>query len=314
MAQLLIVSVLVHTPPSSSDFVANDTVAVYWDDSTLSVVVKKNGIVWSGTPGGYFGDLNTNYYVSGITSYEGDYAISGYSFCSGADLKWFKMALSYPPYPYMVLQTTVDSPVCDTGGSGAVCDIRFSGAPIITHAPDRTTGGSITVTAVSSNGTVKYGMRNADYASLTNTTGTFSSIAPGNWTLYAKDANDCTAIINFKILYKPVELEHYRFTWGSKQVGIGTSRDERVRIYEREYVGSLVEVANGDASPLSLIKPKQGDINDKLYPVHPTSAVLRLMSEQDYQFLPLFTQDNKKYRCVYEVDEGSGFVPVWQGF
>ena len=313
MAQLHLFSVLVHTPPSSSDFIANDVVDTYWDDSTLAIVVKKNGTVFAGSAGAYFGELNTNYYLSRATSFEGEYAVSGYSFCSSADLKWFRMAMSYPTYPYAELQTTVDSPVCDTGG-GAVCDITFTGAPIITHAPDRTTGGSITVTAVSSNGTVKYARRNSAYADMSNTTGTFNNIAPGSWTIYAKDPNDCTAILNFKILYKPVDVEHYRFTWASKQIGVGTSRDARVRIYEREYVGSMVEVPMSDPSPFALNKPKQGDINDKFAPVHPTSAVLRLVSEQDYQFLPLFTQDNKKYRVVYEVDEGSGFVEVWQGF
>lgn len=314
MAQYLLVSVLVHTPPSSSDLTANDTVTVYWDDSTSALVVKKNGTVWAGSAGGYFGILNDNYYVSGITSYEGEYAISGYSFCSGADLKWFKMLTSYASYPYMESQTTVDSPVCDTGGSGPVCDIRFTGAPTITHATDQSSG-SFTVTATSSNGTVKYSLRDSDYSNMTNTTGTFSGLAPGNWTVYAKDANDCTASKLVKILYKPlITHEHYRFTWTSKKIGQAATRDCRVRIYERDYPGDVVEVAYGSSAPFELIKHKQGQVNDKFYPVHPTGGTLSLIAQKDYQYLPLFTQDDKRYRVVYEVDEGSGFTEIWQGY
>ena len=302
MAQFQIFSVLVHTPPSSSDLIANDVVAMYWDDSTSAVVVKKNGVDWAGSAGGYFGEYNTNYYLSGATSHEGEYAISGYSFCSSADLKWFRMVSSYASYPYVESMTTVGSPVCATGG-GAVCDIAFSGPPVIVHSTDKSTGGSITVTATSSNGTVRYGLRNNDYSTLTNTTGVFTGLIPGNWTLYAKDANDCTAILNFKILFKPAETEHYRFSWMTVPLGQGVSSSARLRIYEREYVGDLVEIERGDESPFRLGKPRTaGHLNDKMFPIHPTNAILSLYSQQDYQFLPLFTQDNKKYRCVYEVE------------
>lgn len=312
MALQLLVSVLVHTTPGG-DLVNNDVLNVYWDDVGESLSYTKNG--GSFTPGSstQIGDINTNYYTSGITSYEDGYAISGYSFCDGTDLKWFRMVTSYPMSPFMELTTTTDSPVCDVGG-GAVCDIHFVGSPLVVHATSQGDGGSITVSATSSNGSVRYGLRNNAYADMTNTTGVFTSVIPGTWAIYAKDANDCTAVVNVTVLYKPTEAEHYRFTWSSLQIGTGTSRDARVRIYEREYVGSVVEVDYADVSPFNLLKQKQGELNNKFYPIHPTSAILRLKSQQDYQFLPLFTQDNKRFKCVYEVDEGSGFTPVWTGF
>jgi hypothetical protein len=313
MAQFLLVSVLVHTPPTSSDLVANDVIDVYWDDTTSAIVVKKNSVVWGGSVGGYFGDLGTNYHISGITSYEGEYAISGYSFCSSTDLKWFRMLISYPYHPFMEQRTTTNSPVCAIGG-GAVCDIAFSGAPTITHATDLSTGGSFTVTATSSNGTVKYSLSNTDYASMTDTTGTFTGLAPGTWTVYAKDTNDCTAQVTVRILFKPSEVEHYRFSWSTSKIGAGTTRDARIRIYEREYVGSVVKIDYGNVSPFMLNKPKQGEVNNKFYPIHPTNATIDLTSVEVHQFLPLFTQDNKKYRVVYEVFSDGAFSPVWQGF
>jgi len=313
MAQLLLFSVMIHNPPSSSDFSAFDVIDTYWDDSTSAIVVKKNNSVFAGSPGAHFGELDTNYYLSGATSFEGEYAVAGYSFCSGDDLKWFRMLLFYPFYPYAQLRTTADSPVCATGG-GAVCDIAWVGAPVITHATNLTDGGTVTVEATSSNGTVKYGLNGLQsYAAMSNTTGVLTGMIPGTWTIFAKDANDCTTQKQVTVLYKPAVAEHYRFTWDAVPIG-GNTMTQRVRIYEREYPGSLVEINAGAPSPFHIHKPKAGELNNKLTPVHPTGAMLSLASEEDYQFLPLFTQDNKRYRAVYEVDDGGGFEEVWQGF
>ena len=307
MAQFLLVSVLVHNPPSGSTLSTNDVVECYWDDSTEAIVVKKNSSVWGGALGAYFGDLNTNYYVAGITSYEGEYAISGYSFCDGNDLTWFRMALSFAGYPYMQKRITVDSPVCGT----AVCDIHFVGPPQLTHTTDLlSNNGQIIALATSSNGTVKYSLSPFDYATGGQTSGTITGLSPGTYTLYAKDANDCTAQIQFTILFKPAYAEHYRFSWYSAQIQNGTSRHERLRIYEREYPGDVVEIDTGGTSPFVLNKPKAGELNDKFNVIHPTNAVMSFMSEVDYQFLPMYTEDDKKFLCVYEVDEG-GFTPAW---
>lgn len=312
MATYLLVSCLVHTPPGSSDFVANDVVNAYWDDSSSTITLTKNGSPYTYSSASQIGILNTNYYVSGITSYEGEYAVSGYSFCSGNDLKWFRMLTDYPMPPFMETQTVVDSPVCGTN----TCDIHFVGAPQITHCTDLlSANGQIIVSASSSNGTVKYGLFNFRYADQGQTSGTITGLTPGTYTVYAKDANDCTAHITVTVLFKPVLNEHYRMTWDAKDIGPnGVSREERLRIYEREYVGDLVEVDHGGGQPFNLSKPKVGELNDKFTPIHPTNAVMALMAEVNYQFLPLFTEDDKKFRVVYEVDEGSGFTQVWQGF
>lgn len=315
MALFRLASIVI-TDPVDVAFSANDLLIVFWNSSTEAITVELNGSPFT-TAGTTLGSLNTNYrIVIGVSSTEGEYAVAGYSFCDSTDLVWFRMLNAYPEYPFFEQMSTVDSPVCDTGG-GVVCDIHFVGPPQIVHATNQTDGGSITAVAVSSNGTVRYGLRNEAYADMTNTSGTLPVFAAGNWTLYAKDPNDCTAIINFRILFKPTEAEHYRFTWTSLRIGPnGVSRDARVRIYEREYVGDLVEVNAAAASPFNLTKPKQGDLNNKLFPVHPTNALLSLTSEFDFQFLPLFTEDNKKYKCVYEVDEdqNGSFVADWSGF
>lgn len=303
-------AVITIVDPVDPSFLAGDEVLVMWDGSTSAIIVTKNGSPFT-TPGATLGQPDTNYrIVIGVSSYEGEYAISGYSFCSGTDLHWFRMITIFPEYPFFTKQITTNSPVCAVGG-GAVCDIHFIGSPTITHASNLTDpDGQIIVEATSSNGTVKYGLTNFNYATGGQVSGTFTNLAHGIYTVYAKDANDCTTTKEFKVLFQADYSEHYRFSWGSAQ----TDRYSRVRIYEREYVGDLAEVDHGDESPFRLIKPKQEGINDKFFPIHPTSAVLSLMSEVDYQFLPLFTQDNKRYKAVYEVNEGLDFVETWQGF
>ncbi len=310
MAQKLLVSILVHTTPGGT-FVDNDVVNVYWNTSTESIDVTLNGSAHTPTSASQIGRFNTNYYVSGITSYEGQYAISGYSFCDGDDLVWFMMLMDFPMPPFMQKQITVDSPVCGT----AVCDLHFNGVPIVTNSTDLlSNNGQIIVSASSSNGTVKYGLTNFTYATGGQTSGTLTGLSPGTYTVYAKDANDCTAQIQVTVLFRPTYAEHYRFSWYSDQIQNGTSRHERLRVYDRGYPGDVVEVQTAGVSPFILNKPKQGDLNNKFQPIHTTDGVMAFMNEVDYQYLPLYTEDDKKFKGVYEVDEGSGFTPVWSGF
>jgi hypothetical protein len=310
MAEFVLAVLVVHTPPVGSTLVAGDTLAIKWDDVGEDIVVYKNNVL-DATP--YtIGVLTDNYtFIYGISSYEGLYAISVYSFCDDNDadtdeddLNWFRMAINNPTYPYFSQQVTIDSPVCAIGG-GPVCDIIFNAPAKVTHATNLSgDNGQIIVSAVSGNGLVKYALFDFDYFTEGQTSGTITDLAPGEYTVYAKDTNGCTAINTLTVLYRPAVAEHYRFTWDD----IHQQRVSRVRIYEREYIGDVVEVTNGGGEAFRINKPLQEDgFNKKFYPLHPTSAVLSLMSRVNFQYLPLYTQDPKKYLCVYEVDEGSGF-------
>lgn len=314
MATYRLASLLV-TSTVDASFVDGDAIVVMWNDSTSAITVTKNGSAFT-TTGATLGVLDTNYeIVIGVTSTDNGYAISGYSFCNSTTLNWFRMVTDYPEYPFFERKETINSPVCDAGG-GVVCDIHFTGPVTVTNTTSLTSpDGTITASATSANGTVKYALSDFVYASEGQTSGSFTGLGTGKYTVYAKDANDCTTQNSVFVFFSPAEAEHYRFTWTSVDIGSGTTRDARIRIYEREYVGDVVELDFADVSPFRLNKPKQGHVNDKFYPIHPTNAILDLTSVKDYQFLPLFTQDNKKYRVVYEVNEASaGFAETWQGF
>lgn len=312
MAQLLLVSILAHNPPSGSDLSTNDVIDVYWNDVTEAIDVEKNSVSWGGSAGGQIGEIDVNYRVSGISSYDSQYAISVYSFCDTTTLNWFRMARIFPSYPFMERVETVDSPVCGT----ATCDIHFVGPLQVTNSTDLTSNnGQVIALAESSNGIVKYSLSDFVYATEGQTSGTFTGLSPGEYTIYAKDENDCTAQLIFTILFQPEYAEHHRFTWSPIAIdSVEPPRDCRLRIYEREYSGDVVLVGHADRTVFNINKPKQGELNDKFYPIHPTFATMFLMSTVDYQYLPLYTNDNKKFKVVYEVDEGSGFEVVWSGF
>jgi hypothetical protein len=330
MPEYLLGSIVVHTPPAGSNISANDRLDIYYSVNTpgeLGVqVVYKNNVLFVPDVDSDIGREKFNFkIVDGVSSYTGtrgflsqeiQYAISSYSFCIADNvLVWFKMSISNPSPPYFKLQLTGNSMVCLFGG-GLACDIHFVGPPLVVHTTHLTQpNGSIEVVAISSHSSVKYKLgEDFQYSTGGQTSGSFSNLGVGLHTIFAKDGYDCTIQISVFIYFIPEEQEHYRATWTTLSTGQGTPRTERIRIYEREYVGSVVEIEVGEMSPLFIQKPKQGDLNNKLTPIHPTNAELCFTSVYDNQFLPLFTQDNKKFRVVYEIDEGSGFAEVHQWF
>jgi hypothetical protein len=324
MAEFVLVSISVHTPPAGSALDPYDVLKVTWDAVSSIIKVYRNNL----RDETHY-DIGVHYYnyvisygvssYSNITTYNSGYAISAYSYCQTISLVWFRMVRGNPEYPYMEKQITANSPVCaigsDVPGGGVVCDISFSGPVQTTNTTSLISpNGSLTAEASSSNGVVKFGLTDFDYDTGGQTSGYFPVLGVGLFTVYAKDANGCSAQVEVSIFYTPTEQEHYRATWTTLGTGEGTPRTERFRIFEREYIGSVVEIEYGDQTPFILYKPKGGDNNDKFYPVHYTKAEFRPFSVENLQYLPLFTQDSKKYRGVYEVNEGAGFVEVWQGY
>lgn len=319
MATFSLAHIVIHHPPAGSSFVAGDTLDIYFDAVLFQVTVFQDGLAFVPDANSYIGAATNNYDISyGVSSYifvDGStYAVAAFSVCMNSTLVWFRMLLNNPTFPYFQLMQTENSPVCDIGG-GVVCDIAWDGPVEVTNTTNLTApNGAIRGVAVSGNGTVKYGLTDFHYPSEGQLSGDFSGLGVGEYTLYAKDVHDCTIKVGVSILYKPQEEEHYRCTYRTLSTGEGTPRWERIRIFEREYIGVVVEVEYSEGSVFEFNKPKQGELNDKFFPIHPTQATLALVSERDSQWLPLHTQDDKKFRIVREILEDSTWTEVWQGY
>ncbi|MCC5929154.1 MAG: hypothetical protein JJU28_07900 [Cyclobacteriaceae bacterium] len=81
---------------------------------------------------------------------------------------------------------------CDNGLTASVTDFM--------HAYIGQNSGMVQIGASGGSGTVTYSMDGQNFVA----SGTFSNLAPGNYTFTVKDSNDCTATIGFEIMEFPV--------------------------------------------------------------------------------------------------------------
>lgn len=288
------------TPPAGS------VIECFWNSGTNSIEVEVNGT--PSTSVDEIGERGLHWQaIAGVSSQQGSELISAYSFCTGTTLTYFGLSVTYPAFPYAAKKTQLNSPVCEVAG-GPVCDIHFNGAPVLTHSPYLSLpSGQAIVSASSSNGTVKYGAYDFDYASDGQTSGIFNGLYVGPHTIYAKDANGCTAKIQITILYKPAPAERFNFSFRDER----DQRTTTVKIYDREYIGDVVYLDKADATPVMSKKPKpDGSVNNKFYPVNPTKEYINFKSQVNFEFLVLYTYDNKRFLVVKEIDG----EPMWSGY
>lgn len=298
-------------------YVAGDVIDVYWDDSTNAVVVKLNSVViTSGS------DIPTIFNTPRRTSsyiYLKTETLYQSQICDGDDLYQFGRIV---PFPYLNFLKLADHPSCDITGSDLVCDVHFNALPIITPCTTATSrDGTITVSATSSFGTVKYRLNNDfEFNSgkgagkgrdpETGTGGTsnpvFSDLSPGNYIIYARDVKNCLSIITCAV---PVQK-----TYGTKdQIEFYNPLGYRIKteILELDYTGGITEITGQDI-PLEFNKRGEGE-RDKFINLVATETVLNLIADTDDQFTYIYTNNPNKYRVRISIDYGSGYEVVWVG-
>lgn len=242
--------------------------------------------------------------------------ISNYSYCSGVNLVGFHVVTDNPPFPYAVQDITYDSPTC---GYIAPCDIHFTGNPIITKPSNPfASDGSVQVAAISSKSSVKYSFNSdpGSYSAYTNTSGLFSSIASGIYTIYARDVNNCITSITVQVSPVinndpvPDPTPTYNIKYRVEQKDLLNGVISRADILERGFSGTLTEISKSGPSPFVRILPNIS-VNNKFEALRPTSATLTIVSMKDLQFIGLFSQDDRKFKVKY-------YKPVgtlnWSGF
>jgi hypothetical protein len=216
----------------------------------------------------------------------------------GTQLQRFYFMLTYP-YAYFTLSAP-NYPSCAIH----VCDILLGVATVVNPTTLTATDGSITMAATSS-GSVRYSLTNQDYAAMTNTTGIFTGLGVGNYVVYAADSFSCRAaapIIALSITYGVKYRQEYNDYFG---------RATRVDISEKNYSGGVTDAISA-SEPIGLsLRGENGDLFDS---VIGSEMVQNLISSTNFQYLGLYTGDERKYQVIYYKNLGSGLTELWRGF
>lgn len=278
-------------------YAAGDVLQIYWDDVALALKITKNGsVITSGA------DLTT-FPNSNIGTVEYTIIQTGFGYCSGNNfIYWFFTG----KFPYVTQGSETNSLKCYVP-TGNTCDIAFVGLPVLSKpSDDQTADGSITVSATSSKGTIKYDLQNVDYTLMTNTSGIFSSLAIGDYTIYAKDPNGCTAIVSITLTAVFDYGVYYRINFSNL-----AETACRIDILKKGYSGSITTLDTVDLVP---IKPRMnGENSEKFSVLFPTEADVNLMSTSGFEFSIFFTDYERTYIVKYYKNTGSGLTEIWRG-
>jgi hypothetical protein len=241
-----------------------------------------------------------------------------YEFCTGTTLTNFSVVTANPSFPYGIKELTANSVSC--AATPLVCDIRFIESAVIAKSSNPfSPDGQIRATAVSSFSNIRYGLFNStptgDYSTFPQTSGLFTGLIPGTYTIWASDSNNCrastTIVLSSTINNNPPPSDtnisdvKYRMEHKDTQ-NLVTAR---VDILERGFISTLTEV-NGSESPFIRTLPSIS-VNNKFEILRPTNAMINLMSPKDLQFMGLFSQDDRKYQIKYYKPVGT---LLWSGF
>jgi hypothetical protein len=224
-----------------------------------------------------------------------------YAACDGTTLDYINVLANYPYGGYANIP---DSPSCYIAPT---CDLELSSLYTTSAASGPSTAdGSFTVSATSSNGTIKYSLTpNFDYTSATNTTGVFTGLYPGDYTVYAKDPLGCQDSLIIRVNITTT----YGVRWRLDYVDNVNKLPARLDIEERAYAGAVNEVCGGE-SPISI--EYKADPNDPTISIVSASAIIQLLSETAGQFQDIFLGDDRQFRAKFYV--GTGLPLYFMGF
>lgn len=284
-------------------FVANDVVKVFYDTATNAFSLTKNGAALGtgptlteptftrysriGPP-----EITVNYSVSPIDdSGNVDLSRPDVQYCDGTTLVQFAFA---KPFPYGSRIDNLNHSSCSISN---VCDIAFIGTPQIVRPSDLgTPDGSIQVNASSSLGAVRFALSDIAYVDMTNTSGLFTSLAAGTYTVYARDINGCRAVVTVNL----ISLNNYFVRWRHEYYDLKGYRTV-TDILQLDYAGSIVDIVGTEEPFILRLRGEGKSLFDSILS---TEATLNLLSETNYQYLDLFTQNEREFLIKHSKDTG----------
>lgn len=279
-----------------SGYVQNDIVDVYFDNTTNAYKVYKNAVaITSGN------QIPALFFYNGQSyTYYKEENLQQVLLCVGSSrLKYSRKS----EFPYLTYELLTDHPTCTIGD---VCDLKFTDLPSITNASSETAAdGSITVSASSVNYAalpIQYALNTDFIYGFGQSSGTFSSLRPGNYTIYARTSNNCRASVIVKIGIDYSYGALYSLTYNNP---FGDSH--KTEILQRGYTGITTEVQA--ASEPTTYRLRGESEKDKFIPIIAGEIETRFISESEYAYLELFTNDPEKFRLKHSINS----TPVWIG-
>lgn len=211
-------------------------------------------------------------------------------------------------FPYASIGSTPNASQCQIT---PVCDLTISDVYSVTPATGPSNAdGSVTISATSSNGTIRYSLTEGfDYAS-GQLSATFNNLVPGDYTIYAKDPIGCTDEINISIPVTTSYGVHHRFEYDTKDPEQQTTR---IDIEERGYSGDVTEhECLGDIPYIWSCEPNQS--NDPYATQFYGEVTINLLTRTNFEWSELFTDDQTKYKVKLYRFESSQWVLKYVGF
>jgi len=287
---------------------ADNYLHVQLNDSTyaLTVVYSSSSVEGGGTIYGTLTDGPNLFYGYG-GSVQQLTSAPYYQWCDTTTLKQIAVTNAFP---YSFIQSYPGASECVVAPT---CDLEISSLYSITEASGPSTAdGAITISASGSNGTIKFSLNPAFvYASEGQTSGTFSGLVPGDYTIYAKDPIGCQDNISFTIPVTTVYGVRFRLDF-TDSLDI-SGKYSRVDILERAYAGAISDICGDGTTPIEIVY--KGSASDPSKSLITSSAELNLAVETEGQFTDLYTGDDRQFLVKYYIGDDVGSLSIyWTGY
>lgn len=280
---------------------AGDLILCYFNDATQAIEVERNTVsISSGET--LLLERRKNYgktYINDEKKWSRTYTY--YEYQENGEVHTFIPSQSFPYFTDKIEEAPTEETEYENN------EITISLTSVSPASDAVTADGSIVVSSSGGNGTVKYSLEKPDYT-YGQTSGTFSNLPAGNYTIYATDDrnyyDDITAFISYSgDQYAPKWRINFTDKYGS---------DGRVDICERGQVGDPLEVS-GSSTPYSY--STRGETSDlpELTIIYGQVDINLINTELD-QYISIAHGDDEQFLAKVYHDLGSGLELKWQGY
>lgn len=213
----------------------------------------------------------------------------------------------YAIFPYLFCSIDPDWPGCNPGQ--VPCDLQIIGTPFVypASAPN-VNDGYIIVTAASSRPFIEYKI-GSDFTFAggdSQPTGEFYDLYPGTYMIFVRDNVNCKrsiqVVVGINNTYSPQYTVEYNDALGTPS---------KVVIARRAWDNGNTDVIGGD---VVFERQLRGEAStDKFEAILATQGTLKLVSEINYQFGSIFTNNPDDLRMYFYKNFGAGYTQLWSG-